>query len=529
MQGMSPQVGVPEWNPVEEAQAQANLQGKRTGNETALLTLFDLKQKQASEQEVMAAIQKDPRIAQLLFGGGSTIGSLGGAGAPGGPPQPSLTQQTLTPGQPPGAPQTVPGGQDLSQFATQGAPTQSTIGSLGPAGQPQMQGAQNPALEMARTNPRAAMMMQQQIQGQQDAQMKRQEQNLKLGAATLGYVGQQAQGVTDQASLDALRSDLQSQGLGKYAAQLPQLYSKEAMQPFIAKALDVKESLTLQVQDLTAQAAVIRARKEGRATDVDNELRGMGVQPGQETPAQMKEALQLAEDRKSRVSASHGTGQIVMTPAGAVRVGKDNQVEIIKGPDGQPIYDKPTAAAESAASYGDRARRAHDNAVALEEKGLTPSLWTKVGEALPLGLGNYLVGEDQRSYRQAVNQFGSALLRKESGAAISQTEYDMVDRTFFPQPNDSKKQIEAKRREREAIIKNLQEEGKGAGRTGTQAQPASQGSTGTGGQAGGKVVTRAALQAENARRNEANRAAGRPELSDEQAEAMAKQKGYEVR
>ena len=33
-----------------------------------------------------------------------------------------MTQQQVMPGQSPGAPQTVPGGQNLSQFATQGAP-----------------------------------------------------------------------------------------------------------------------------------------------------------------------------------------------------------------------------------------------------------------------------------------------------------------------------------------------------------------------------------------------------------------------
>ena len=447
--------------------------------ETGLINLANLKRQQAAEQAVFERIQSDPDVAQQLFGGGPVLGSLQQPQVP--PGAAPMTQQQVMPGQPPGVPQPVPGGQDLSRFAQQGAPGQSTIASLGPAGQPQPQAPQNPLLEMARTDPRAAMMLQQQLEGRQDAAMKRQEQNLKLGAATLGYVGQQAQGVTDQASLDALRSDLQSQGLGKYAAQLPQIYSKGAMEPFIAKALDVKEALTLQVQDLTAQAAVIKARKEGRATDVDNQLRAMGVQPGQETPEQIKEALRLVQEGKKEVSASHGTGQIVMTPSGAIRVGRDNQVEVIKGPDGQPIYDKPTAAAEGAASYGDRAKRAHDNAVALEEKGLTPSLWTKIGEALPFGMGNYLVGEDQRSYRQAVNQFGLALLRKESGAAISATEYDMIDRTFFPQPNDSKKQIEAKRLEREAIIKNLQAEGKGAGRTDTQPQQSpSQGSTGTG-------------------------------------------------
>ena len=79
-------------------------------------------------------IKNDPRVREALFGG-STIGSLPTTGGPpGGPPAAApLTQQSLMPGQPPGAPTVVPGGQDLSQFATQGAPT-PTLATIGPQG-----------------------------------------------------------------------------------------------------------------------------------------------------------------------------------------------------------------------------------------------------------------------------------------------------------------------------------------------------------------------------------------------------------
>ena len=106
MQGMSAsQLDMPRWNPVEEESQRELLQQRRTGTETGLLTLFEQKQKQAAEQEFLNAVKNDPRVAQMLLG---TIGSLPTTG--GGPPAPtSLTQQTIMPGQPPGAPQTVPG------------------------------------------------------------------------------------------------------------------------------------------------------------------------------------------------------------------------------------------------------------------------------------------------------------------------------------------------------------------------------------------------------------------------------------
>ena len=118
--------------PYGDIQAQtAATRGRELGNETALLKLAELKRSQASEQEVMTAIQRDPELAKLLFGP-SVLGSLQTAAPPGAPPAGApMMQQTTIPGQSPGAPQMVPGGQDLSQFATQGAP-QSTIASLGP-------------------------------------------------------------------------------------------------------------------------------------------------------------------------------------------------------------------------------------------------------------------------------------------------------------------------------------------------------------------------------------------------------------
>ena len=65
-----------------------------------------------------------------------------------------------------------------------GTPTLATIGPQGGMpGAPQgpMQAPQNPLLEMARTNPRTALMLQQQMQAQQDRQWKMQEQQLGHG------------------------------------------------------------------------------------------------------------------------------------------------------------------------------------------------------------------------------------------------------------------------------------------------------------------------------------------------------------
>ena len=438
--------------------------------ETSLATLADLKRKQAAEAAMFEQIKNDPALAQQLFGGGPVLGSLQ---QPQGPPGAGpMTQQTVQPGQPPGAPQTVPGGMDLSQFATQGGPPQSTIGSLGPAGQsqPQMQPPRNPLLEMARTR----------STGSDDAPTAdgtaARRQYEAPGAAPEdglghdGFAGADSAGRdrSGQAGIRCARMPRRSIRSSPHACR--RCTRKEAKERVITQALSVKENLTLQVQDLTAQAAVIKARKEGRSVDVDNQLRAMGVQPGQETPEQIKEALRLVQEGKIAVSASHGQGQLRDSPLGVVRVGKDDKVEYVRGPNGEILQPKPTAAEQTTATFANLARKGHESAVALENKGFQPGFWEKAADKLPLDMGNYLTSDDYQKYKDHVTDFAQAWLRETSKGAITQEEWDLVNKRYFPQPGNSKAQVEAKRQAREQVIKELEAVGAGTGRTGTGGQ-----------------------------------------------------------
>jgi hypothetical protein len=89
-----------------------------------------------------------------------------------------------------------------------------------------------------------------------------------------------------------------------------------------------------------------------------------------------------------------------------------------------------------------------------ETQGL--SRWNQFAGALPLGVGNSIISNDAQSYNQAKLNFITAALRKESGAAISQSEYDNAEKTYFPQPGDSRQQIEQKRQAREDVIKGFE-------------------------------------------------------------------------
>lgn len=73
---------------------------------------------------------------------------------------------------------------------------------------------------------------------------------------------------------------------------------------------------------------------------------------------------------------------------------------------------------------------------------------------IPL-IGNYLVGNAYQRFDQAQRDFINATLRRESGAVISDAEFDNARKQYFPQPGDTPDVLEQKRRNRETAIKGF--------------------------------------------------------------------------
>lgn len=74
-------------------------------------------------------------------------------------------------------------------------------------------------------------------------------------------------------------------------------------------------------------------------------------------------------------------------------------------------------------------------------------------------VGNFLVGENYQKYDQAKSDFINAQLRRESGAAISPSEFENADRQYFPRPGDTKQVIEQKRTNRRLAVEAMGREG----------------------------------------------------------------------
>lgn len=78
----------------------------------------------------------------------------------------------------------------------------------------------------------------------------------------------------------------------------------------------------------------------------------------------------------------------------------------------------------------------------------------KIAESVPF-VGNYMQSPKYQQLRQAQTDFLNAVLRRESGAAINQGEYDMGNKQYFPQPGDSPDVIAQKEANRKTALEGI--------------------------------------------------------------------------
>lgn len=156
-------------------------------------------------------------------------------------------------------------------------------------------------------------------------------------------------------------------------------------------------------------------------------------------------ALQHVETENGIMTFDPRTG--TMTPA--------------MGPGGTPIKgNKPlTEYQGKSTGFGMRAENASGIIDRVGKGGeVQPSLLKRAVEDLPLvggGLGmaaNKFQTPEQQQVEQGQRDFINAVLRQESGAAISASEFDNARKQYFPQPGDSPQVVAQKKGNREMAI-----------------------------------------------------------------------------
>lgn len=128
---------------------------------------------------------------------------------------------------------------------------------------------------------------------------------------------------------------------------------------------------------------------------------------------------------------------------------KANQPGVISDVTGKPLTD----AERQAQGY---ATRAEDASSVIDQLG---SNFTGAASSFGQKLPNALKSADRQRFEQAQRDFVNAVLRKESGAAISPDEFENARQQYFPQPGDSAAVVEQKAANRKNSINSLRLQG----------------------------------------------------------------------
>ncbi|MFT4242560.1 MAG: hypothetical protein QM569_09765 [Acidovorax sp.] len=110
-----------------------------------------------------------------------------------------------------------------------------------------------------------------------------------------------------------------------------------------------------------------------------------------------------------------------------------------------------------ALAFGARMQQSDQALDTLAAKGVNqPGYIKRMADTVGLGaLANWTQSPEQQQVEQSQRDFVNAVLRKESGAAISESEFNNARRQYFPQPGDSLAVIEQKRRNRELSTRGM--------------------------------------------------------------------------
>ena len=131
----------------------------------------------------------------------------------------------------------------------------------------------------------------------------------------------------------------------------------------------------------------------------------------------------------------------------------------VYGADGQVLYQEGDAApkmtVDGAKNSGFYLRTKEANEILNAQEGQGLRWGQQQLDSVPMGLGNFARDPEFQQFDQARRDFVNAILRRESGAVIADSEFENANKQYFPQPGDSQEVIAQKRRNRETAIEGV--------------------------------------------------------------------------
>lgn len=129
----------------------------------------------------------------------------------------------------------------------------------------------------------------------------------------------------------------------------------------------------------------------------------------------------------------------------AIQTNPDGTVSVTRGPKAQKLTEQQS----KDLVYLERGESASSTLDGLDTVLASP-LERSAGAAP--GVGNFLVSDNFQKANQAAQEFLAAVLRKDTGAAITAQEFDIYGKVYLPQPGDSEAVIRQKRQARRVAL-----------------------------------------------------------------------------
>lgn len=173
-----------------------------------------------------------------------------------------------------------------------------------------------------------------------------------------------------------------------------------------------------------------------------------------DTKAQKESALaQGAAEKESERAFKSGQSQKEFENQKALLALRQQQKETGEKPAaGKP----PTEAQANNAYHATRAIDANNLLSQIESQGYNPASYSAAVHKTNIPfVGQYFANEEDRAYDQAARSFIASVLRKETGASVTPTEFETYGKIYLPQPGDSPAILKQKAAERERASEML--------------------------------------------------------------------------
>jgi len=226
---------------------------------------------------------------------------------------------------------------------------------------------------------------------------------------------------TRAATAQALRRQFQLGMVGQLMGVAPTQQAGAAMQENAQGSL--RQAMLKQQASKEAAIAAAQAAKEEEWKQRNFEQRDKGIEA----------------TRINQAATRAGSGPIIDTPGGKVRVTPENTTTPIMDPTGTQVPSTPKQPTENQSTLATYAARMEQNlpvVTSMLDKGYTPSVKDFAVVSMGDPRAYVALSDEGKMYYGSAGQLVNAIMRRESGAAISASEWAMANARWLIAPGD---------------------------------------------------------------------------------------------